>query len=188
MLVIDSLKSLFGISQPKTTESTDEFRIPKWMSTASEASGWDTGLLTESTNFYWYMRAYETAPDYTKPLLSSKQKALISYDHLSAFRNEFEREYQVNKDVIVRTESDGDGFIRVRILVDDFERWASGSRLAQGFTGETLGLGGKFYVDLANDIRDAFNNRHLMFDTVITGEEYVTEVPISCSEVEERLK
>lgn len=75
----------------------------------------------------------------------------------------------------------------VSILIDDFEKWASTSRLYQGYNGEELGFGGKFYVTLSEEVREALERRHLFFDTVVKSERYSTTVGVSAPELEELL-
>ena len=139
-------------------------------------------------SFYWYLRAYETAPDYETPVVSTRVKARLRYDYVCAYENDFEHKYTINENITIKTVSSGDDSkLNINILVDDFEKWASSSRLYQYTEFDILGLAGKYYVDLLSDIRDALNITHLWITAETERQKYTGEVHISGKRVEEIL-
>lgn len=173
--MLQTLKSmLFGSKD--NTQQEPIYPVEDWMQKAAESSGWDTGIANTFDANYRYMRAIQTAPDYDTPILNEAQKNNIMYDLVSSVGNNFNREYEVNEDITIVTESKDDkSELIIRIKISDFEKWASNSRIygEKGFEGEILDLGGKYYVDLRTEISEAINQRHLHYQCVKEREEYI---------------
>jgi len=148
---------------------------------AAENSAWGKLITGEALDgFYRYMRAYETAPDYDEPILTEELRNRLKYDLVSSVGHEFSHEYPINKWITIVSESNADdGLYIVRIKIDDFEKWASTSRINGNFKGDSLGMGGKYYVDLISEIKDAVEHNHSFFECVKEREEYV--MTCSCS-------
>jgi len=177
---------LFG--EPESTGVQD---APKWMETASEHSNWNSGILSEGMgSLYWLRRASQTAPEYDAPLLSIEQKANIRHDRIVALRHSFEHSYTINEDVrVVVSSLPKECVLRIGIEIDEFEKWASTSRLYQ-FSGDdfhSLGLTGTFYRDLISELSETIGaasldqlenyngplNRHpMVFEPVESRSEY----------------
>jgi len=176
-------------NQNGSTEQTRTYDVDDWMVKSAEVSNFKDGLLGNYVNgFYWYIRAYETAPEYEKPVLSADTKARLRYDYICAYENEFEHTYNINDDITIKTESSGeDSKLNISILVDDFEKWASSSRLYQFTEFEILGLAGKYYVDLESNIRDSLNTNHLWIKAETEKQKYAGEKHISGKKVEQLL-
>jgi len=176
-------------NQNSSPEQNKNYDVDDWLVKSAEASNFKDGLLGNYVDsLYWYMRASETAPDYEKPVLSTESKARLRYDYICAYENEFEHTYNVNEDITIKTESSGkDSKLKISILITDFEKWASGSRLYQYTEFEILGLAGKYYVDLLSDIRDSLNITHLWITAENERQEYTSEVHISGKQVEQLL-
>lgn len=176
--MLKSLKSkLFGSENNK---SQPQVSIDGWMLKASRNSDWSEGITSGAHPMHGYYRACETAPDYEKPILKDEVKNCLMYDLVSSVRNTFQREYEVNDDISIVTESnnpDENGLVIKVKINDNFEKWASHSRLRgeDGFQGDFLGLAGQYYVDLLSEIRDAINQKHLNFECVKEREEYSVE-------------
>lgn len=174
--MLKSLKSkLFGSDNG---ESQPQASIDSWMMKASRNSDWSDGIVSGSYPLHGYNRAYKTAPDYEKPILKDKVKDCLMYDLVSSVRNTFQREYEVNDDVSIVTESNKPDGLVIKVKINDnFEKWASNSRLKDkdGFQGDFLGLAGIYYVDLISEIRDSVNQKHLSPDCVKEREEYSLE-------------
>lgn len=176
--MLKSLKSkLFGSDN---SESQAQSSIDSWMLKASRNSDWSDGITSGADPSHGYYRAYETAPDYEKPILKYEVKNYLMYDLVSSVRNAFQREYEVNDDISIVTESnnsDGNGLVIKVKINDNFEEWASHSRLKgeDGFQGDFLCLAGQYYVDLISEIQDSINQKHLSFDCVKEREEYSVE-------------
>jgi len=175
--------------QNDSTGQTKTYDVDEWLVDSAEASSFEDGLLGNYLgSFYWYIRASETAPDYEKPIISTRIKARLRYDYVCAYENEFEHTYNINEDITIKTVSlDEDSKLNISILIDDFEKWASSSRLYQYTEFDILGLAGKYYVDLLSDVRDALNTTNLWIPAETERQKYTGEVYISGKQVEEIL-
>lgn len=177
--MLKSLKSkLFGSG--RNNQSKPQVSIDGWMMVASRNSDWSEGITSGAHPMHGYYRAHETAPDYGKPILKNEVKNCLMYDLVSSVGNTFQREYEVNDDISIVTESnnpDKNGLVIKVKINGNFEKWASHSRLKgeDGFRGDILGLAGQYYVDFISEIRDAINQKHLHFECVKEREEYSVE-------------
>lgn len=176
MKLTQLIESAFCVLQSNRGDSTqtecsgkvsdEETHFSEWAENAAENSSWSDGILGQfDDSMYWLIQARKTAPDYESPILSRKMKANIAHDYVSSLKHAVSESYEVNDDVTIRIESDMcEEEIHISIDVDDFERWASDSRLYNDSNPEHLGFAGKFYVDLVTEISDALGVRMLVFE------------------------
>lgn len=186
---ISKFKDLFGLNSTDNDMYLPEYDTEKieWMQTGSEASNHEDGILGDYLPpLYWYSRSIETAPDYETPILSGETKTGIQYAYICSHRSEFTEQYRVNEDITLQLTSDGNGKLELELIIDDFEKWASTSRLHQdpSYGTQVLGLGGYYYVQLTGEIEDALNARALFFECDVSHERYSTSYTISGLEVE----
>lgn len=174
--MIKTIRSVLFGSEP-TENQSQTYDIEDWMIQASENSSWPDGLVGfKSDGIYRYMRANQTAPDYDKPILTDEQKNQLMYDLVSSVGNSFKNKYEVNEDIQIISESNENNSSHIiTIQIDDFEKWASNSRIYGNgkFHGETLGMGGKYYVDLTGEIRSALSQKHAFFNCIEERQEYM---------------
>lgn len=159
------------------------------MAQAAEQSSWENGVIGDMyESFYHYRRAYNTAPEYETPIISQETKYHLQLDYVSAFKHSFQNEYKVNEDITLITRSeDGEENLIVELCIDDFEKWASSSRLIHDPSNgdQILGLGGKYYVDLEDEIIDTVKDHPLpSFESVELKEKYRLNIPISVKKLE----
>lgn len=182
MSLRDRITAVFGEEE---NEDKQVHNVPEWMAEATQHSRWAHDGVISKPSFYWYDRASKTAPEYETPILSDDQRKFLKYDYYSAYLNNFSRDYQVNEDITIRTQSDEPRILRVEIHIDDFEQWASTSRLHQGFReNDSLRLAGKFYVELLGEIDAVIGKRGVFFEAEKPKQLYSLELFVPDREIE----